>query len=368
VTDCAYRGTVTPPAARAARWERGADGIERLSREGLDLASFRHESLRRLRSLMSVDAAFFASVDPATMLFTSALAESPLAEVTPRFLDNEFGQEDVNKFAFLAASSDPVGSLDRATKGARSTSERYREVLAPLGFGDELRVALTAGNCCWGVLCLHREDSPNGFDSAEIDLVRRLAPHLAFGLRHNVRVAPAPADTPSADGPGIIILGVDGSVISVNARAETLLADVADPDWSTTLALPAPVHAAIAQVTGRDGDHPAAASATRLRRSQGGWIAVHASVLNGTAGSQVAVVLDAADRNEVSSLALAAHGLTPAQCRVAGLVLQGRSTRCIVDELHISSNTLQEHLRAVFDKFGVGNRRELIVALSGRSG
>jgi DNA-binding CsgD family transcriptional regulator len=38
----------------------------------------------------------------------------------------------------------------------------------------------------------------------------------------------------------------------------------------------------------------------------------------------------------------------------------------MVDELHISSNTLQEHLHAVFDKLGVGNRRELIAALSGR--
>ncbi len=317
---------------------------------------------------MSIDAAFFASVDPATMLFTSALAEAPLAEVTPQFLDNEFGREDVNKFAFLATSPDPIGSLDHSTNGARSTSDRYREVLAPLGLGDELRVALMAGGSCWGVLCLHREDSPNGFDTAEIDLVRRLAPQLAMGLRRTVTLVAAPADDPSSDGPGIILLGDDGTVMSINASAERMLADVVDPDWPTALTLPAAIHAAVAQVTGAHGEHAEAPAATRLRRTGGGWIAVHVSVLNGAAGNQVAVVLDQADRNEVSSLALAAHGLTPAQCRVAALVLQGRSTRFIVDELHISSNTLQEHLRAAFDKFGVGSRRELIVALSGRSG
>jgi DNA-binding CsgD family transcriptional regulator len=65
-------------------------------------------------------------------------------------------------------------------------------------------------------------------------------------------------------------------------------------------------------------------------------------------------------------LVLAAHGLTPAQSRVAALVVQGRSTRSIMAELHISSNTLQEHLRAVFDKLGIGSRRELVAVLSGR--
>ena len=52
-------------------------------------------------------------------------------------------------------------------------------------------------------------------------------------------------------------------------------------------------------------------------------------------------------------------GLTPAQERVAALVLQGRSTREITGVLHISANTVQEHLTAVFDKVGVRSRREL---------
>jgi DNA-binding CsgD family transcriptional regulator len=46
------------------------------------------------------------------------------------------------------------------------------------------------------------------------------------------------------------------------------------------------------------------------------------------------------------------------------LVLQGRSTTSIVKELQISANTLQEHLHAVFDKLGIGSRRELVAALS----
>ena len=57
------------------------------------------------------------------------------------------------------------------------------------------------------------------------------------------------------------------------------------------------------------------------------------------------------------------YGLTDAQSRVVALVIRGNSTRQIVQELHISANTVQEHLTAAFDKFGVRSRRELVAAM-----
>ena len=70
---------------------------------------------------------------------------------------------------------------------------------------------------------------------------------------------------------------------------------------------------------------------------------------------------------QLSSLLLSAHGLTTAQSRVVAQVIRGHSTRQIVRELHISANTVQEHLTAAFDKLGVRSRRELVAAvLTGR--
>ena len=294
------------------------------------------------------------------------MAEEPLAAATSLFLDNEFGRDDVNKFARLAISSDAVGTLDHATRGDRKTSARYREVLHPLGLGDELRVALVSSGRCWGVLCLHRADALSGFDEPEISLLRSVAPQLAKGLRTGMALFSTGPDASVAEGPGIIVLGRDLSVISINPQAERWLSNLRDSDWPTNLELPFPIYAAAAQVLADEHEETPAPNATRLPRADGGWISMNASRLNGTAGYQIAVILDAANTSQLSSLALAAHGLTPAQSRVAGLVLQGRSTRYIVNELHISANTVQEHLRAVFDKFGIGSRRELVAALSGR--
>jgi DNA-binding CsgD family transcriptional regulator len=357
--------SVTTSGAGASSRQRSAVvAFEGLSGQGLDQTAFRDESLRRLRSLLSVDAAFFASVDPATLLFTSARVEEPLSEVTALFLENEFGGPDVNKFAQLARSPDPVGSLDLATHGDRAGSTRYREILAPLGLGDELRVALVSGGDCWGVLCLHREASVRGFDEREVALLRHVGPAVAAGLRQSVALYPTRQGAEGSGAPGIVILDDQLSVVSINGQAERWLSDIADADWPTALDLPFPILAAAAEVAGRgDGVAP---PPTRLRRASGGWLTLHASTLDGPGGLQVAVVLDEAGPTQLTSLVLAAHGLTPAQTRVAALVVQGLSTSAIVSELQISSNTLQEHLHAIFDKFGIGSRRELVAALSGR--
>jgi DNA-binding CsgD family transcriptional regulator len=337
--------------------------LERLATSGLDVAAFQTEAIRRLRSLITIDAAFFATVDPETLLFTSARSEEPLVEAASLFLDNEFGRDDVNKFASLASSADPVLSLDAATRGHRAGSARFREVMAPLGLGDELRVALMSRGRCWGVLCLHRAAAASGFANDEIGLVRQVARLLADGIRQGITVAAASRDDlVPPDGSGVIVLGSELSVVSINAPAESWLDEIVG-EWPGTFDVPLPVIAAAARVLAQDLEDPVESCVARLPSKRGGWISVQASRLRGGGQDQVVVLLQQATMLEVSSMVLAAHGLTAAQHRVTALVLQGRSTAEIIATLNISANTLQEHLRAVFDRFGVGSRRELVAAL-----
>src|SRR5215831_10694191 len=348
-----------------ASMERQATALIGRCYAGLDAAALREEVLRRLRRMLPVDAAFFATVDPITLLFTSAVVDEPLGAATPLFLENEFGQDDVNKFAALAESADPVASLDRATSGQRPASARYREIMGPLGLGDELRAALVTKNTCWGVLCLHREDASHGFDAREIDLIRRISPHLAEGLRRAITVGPVPPSGVEAAAPGIIVLDANLAMVSMSPEAGRWLADISEADWPSASELPVPVYAAAAKLAwledGLAAQQPPAT--VRLRSRTGQWLSLHAFRLCGPPAPQIGVVIEPAPATHVGSLLLSAYGLTPAHCRVVALVVRGHSTRQIVRELHISANTVQEHLTEAFDKFGVRSRRELVAAI-----
>ncbi len=58
-----------------------------------------------------------------------------------------------------------------------------------------------------------------------------------------------------------------------------------------------------------------------------------------------------------------AYGLTRQQQTLTLLVCRGLSTREIAERLHISTNTVQDHLESIFDKVGVRSRRELVTTI-----
>jgi DNA-binding CsgD family transcriptional regulator len=350
---------------RPARWQRGVAELRRLRDAGLGIEEFRTQSLRHLRSLITVDAAFYATVDAATMVVTSALSEEPLGAAASRFLDNEYGAHDVNKFTALADGVDPVGSLDGATGGERAASPRYRDLMAGMGLGDEARAALRSRGRCWGVLCLHREDGDHGFDHEELALLRDVAPVLGDGLRRGLAVSSLAAGDSISGGPGVLILDADLSLVSSNRQAERWLAEVHDSEWPPFVPLPLAVMGVAAAARDYAEVEAAGRGRTRVRRGLGEWMTAQASRLSGDE-SHTVVVLDAPGPDELTSTVFEAHGLTPAQGRVAALVLRGRSTQQIVNELGISAHTVQEHLSAVFDKFGIGSRRELVASVSAR--
>jgi DNA-binding CsgD family transcriptional regulator len=346
--------------------ERVRREIIRLTKSGLDFRALQGETLKQLRKVIPIEAAFFATVDPATLLFTSAMSDDILQPVAPQFIENEFLQDDVNKFVALARSGAPVGGLVQMTHQQVEQSQRYREILAPLGLGDELRAALSTRDVCWGVLCLHRERTSPPFGPVEAAFLRRIAPSLAEGLRSSLLLGAATTEE-AADAPGLLLLAEDHSIAAITPIAERLLADVGEEDRSPVHGLPYAVHAVAARLRAaeRHGEGaPELAPRVRLRTAAGQWLILHASRLTSThADGQIAVIVEVARPVEIAQLIVQAYALSRRESEIVRLVAQGQTTGQIAEAFHITSNTVQDHLKSIFEKVGVRSRRELVSQL-----
>jgi DNA-binding CsgD family transcriptional regulator len=345
--------------------ERIKQEIVRLCHAGLDSRTFRVETVRRLRKAISVDVSFFATVDPATLLFTSAVVDDILARATAQFIENEFLKDDSVKFARLARGNSPVDSLGLATKGELARSLRYQEILAPMDLGDELRAALVTGSKCWGFMCLHRERSSPNFTPTEAAFLAKLTPHLAEGLRTALLIGDGRVTSLPLDGPGLVLLGDDLSLAAITPAAERWLAEVAKSDWPSSSEVPEAVYAVAARLLAleRGGSHapPNLMPRTRLRTASGRWLVLHASRLRAAdTEGQIAVIFEEARPSEIAPLIVDAYGLTKREGEITRLVLRGLSTAEVSGELHITPNTVRDHFKAIFDKTGVRSRRELV--------
>jgi DNA-binding CsgD family transcriptional regulator len=345
--------------------ERTRRQIIRLCYASLDARTLRLELLRALQKVVPIDAAFFATLDPVTLLFTDAVTDPVLQDATFSFLDNEFLADDVNKFVTLARSRTPVRTLEQATARDLEDSPRYRDILAPRALGDELRAVLRTGSLCWGCLCLHRERESRGFSAAEARFVAHLAPHIAAGLRASL-LAGQLASATGSPGPGLLVLAEDLSVVARTPVAERWLAEMSfDP--VSGVELPPPIYAVAARLRALESGHrvePELMPRIRLRTAAGRWLTVHASRMTGPGSqSQTAIFLEEARPVEIAPLIMSAHQLTPREAEITQLVLQGLSTAEISDKLCISLNTVQDYLKSIFDKVGVRSRRELVAQL-----
>jgi DNA-binding CsgD family transcriptional regulator len=104
------------------------------------------------------------------------------------------------------------------------------------------------------------------------------------------------------------------------------------------------------------------ASSPRLAR----WIALHASRLASTGTERrTIVIIEPATPVEIEPLIVHAYGLSPREREICRLVLQGLCTAAISEQLHISANTVQDHLEGIFEKTDINSRRELAGRLFG---
>ena len=162
----------------------------------------------------------------------------------------------------------------------------------------------------------------------------------------------------------MLLLSDDLALVAATPAAERWLAEVAAHDWPPQYALPPAVYAVAGRLLAveRSGTAvPELLPRARLRTARGQWLVLHASRLAGAAvPAQIAVIFEVARPAEITPLIVEAYELSKREGEITQCVARGLSTAEIAAQLHISAHTVQDHLKAIFDKLGVRSRREVV--------
>ncbi|HWB72395.1 MAG TPA: helix-turn-helix transcriptional regulator [Egibacteraceae bacterium] len=349
--------------------ERAQQEVVRLAHQGLDLFTFLECAQEQFRRVTAFEgAACFFTIDPATHLLTGHINDDLAHDDERRravnlgVANNEYNEEDYNKFAELARSAGKAGVLADATGGRPEHSARYRELIRPFGLDGELRAAFVADDACWGSVALFRTPDQPSFEEGDRDFFHRISRDMAEGMR-TALVLRAIDGVDGPDSPGLILLDDDGMVEAVNPMASHWLGQLVDPGQPTGEVLPEVVYA-VAERARRaaagDPDHGPVHA--RVPSRAGRWLILHGTRLQGRRRG-AAVIIEPARAPDITPLLLEAYGLSGREQAVTLCVLQGLSTAEIAERLFISPYTVQDHLKEVFEKVGVRSRKALVARI-----
>jgi DNA-binding CsgD family transcriptional regulator len=366
----------------------GEQALGRIRRSCVEATSA-HDLFERLAAdvhdTVAHDGAVWFGTDPATLLITSPVrVEAQEASSCDAFWHHEFHVQDTAQFVDLARSPEPAAALHLSLGGDLGRSARYRDLLRPQGYEDELRCVLRVGGNTWGLVGLMREKGRRAFEPDDVALMTKASPIIAAALRDHIRGHCSWLGTARA--PGLVVFDSGSRVLSANhdalhwlrqllgvedgqqpdpfvAAADAVGELFATPELERPIS---PIWALLARARAVAGGIDSRAARLRLRDGRGRWMLLHGSALTSRADGSadtVAVVIEPAQSSEIAPIIIEAYSLTPREREVVGALARGDTTSEIAARLFLSQHTVRDHIKTVFDKVGVSSRAELVAKL-----
>jgi DNA-binding CsgD family transcriptional regulator len=342
--------------------QRARDKIARLSDHGCDLVTFWQEATEIIVKVVPhyMTPCWF-TLDPASLLVTSHY-QTQFVELPPEWLAHEYFEDDFHKVADVVRSDRGISTIHEVTGGDPSRSSGWIRYVQAHGADQEVYVALrTRTGDVWGMVSLYREPGQPKFDSDEFVFLREISPYLAEGAKRGLLIGEA-SEPDGPEAPGLVILRDDWSVESLTPGVERWLDELPGGDWEAHEKLPPAVMAVAGRAlrTAGQPEMPGEVALSRVLSRAGRWVVLHGASLVGDGRQRVAVIVEPAHPARISPLLMSAYGLTEREQEVTRQVLQGNSTAEIADRLFVLPQTVQQHLKSVFEKTGVRSRRELV--------
>jgi DNA-binding CsgD family transcriptional regulator len=340
--------------------------VARSCRTATDPMALYRDVAHTLDRAVGVDRWCGLLLDPATVMNTGGYHDEGLPyEYLPRLLELEATGADVNALPALARDRAGISTVHRRTRGRPERSARFRDVLAPAGLGSELRVVLRDRRRPWGALVLFREAGAPDFSDADLRLVAAISGDVAAAVRRSLLVSEV-AHRDAASGPGMAVLRLaDGRIeLELASRAARALLDQLPDTRLGAAGLPVVVGTLVTRLLAEGRRQ-----SSRVRLRSGRWVSLQVDVLEAddgetdapeaTAPDRLSLVVEPVGPFELAEVIADAYGLTAREREVARLVVTGSSNPEVARALSISPATVQDHLKSVFAKLGVGSRYEL---------
>ena len=157
--------------------------VRRFSYADLTAEQLHRSVIDQIQRLIPVDGFCAHDLDPASGLpmrmYFDVPDNRPVRDLVPILI---FG-DNTRDMRSLSRSGQLARRLSETTGGQLERSFRYREVLAPMGFGYDMQCVYAWRGQPWGGISMMRDRGRRDFSAEEAALLGRLAPHIAAGLR-----------------------------------------------------------------------------------------------------------------------------------------------------------------------------------------
>lgn len=156
-----------------------------------------------------------------------------------------------------------------------------------------------------------------------------------------------------------------GIVRWLNPAAQRLLGDVRGRQYTSVIAPEDRPGARERFAQKMLGTAPASEATGHLVSSIGARVPVEVSAVSLTNGGRVVGVVGLIDERPNDTATAPHPDLTPRQVEVLRLLERGYSTKQIAAELHLSTETVRNHIRRLFRALGVNSRLEAVATARG---
>lgn len=343
------------------------EAITRICNRGGDSRSLRITLLDEIRRAIPFDSYAWLLTDPETEVGASPVADVPSLAELPRLIRLKY-ETDINRWTHLQR---PIGLLSKATEGELARSLVWRELLQDYRVVDVASVVFRDKFGCWAFLDLWRSGTTAPFTEEEANFLAAVAPPIANAIRRataeTFRPDPSP---PPPGGPVVLMLSADLEVKAQTSDTEKYLR-LLIPTEEDHPAVPAAAYNIGAQLIACEAgvdEHPAMA---RVHLSGGVWLTLRAARIGGTSPLQdtdIAVTIERSSPDERLRVFALASGLSRREIELVQHLATGADTRTVAQKMFVSENTVQDHLKAIFDKTGIRSRSALLATATGIGG